>query len=72
MATDTSLQLKLVRPTSEEIQLPQPYYRISSCDGFTVNSTLYLSVPTRPSRCTLKVEDTRTKPAYESSVEIIV
>lgn len=56
----------------EEIEVPQPYYRIISCAGFEVNSTLYLSVPDRSSRCTLKVEDIRTKPPYESSVEIIV
>ena len=29
-------------------------------------------MPDSPSRCTLKVQDMRTKPPYESSVDIIV
>lgn len=52
--------------------MPQSYYQIISCDGFSVNSSLYLTTPAIPSRCTLKVQDTRTKPPYESSVDIIV
>ena len=31
-----------------------------------------MTVPSVPSRCTLKVQDTRTKPPFESSVDIIV
>lgn len=37
-----------------------------------MNQTLYLTVPDRQTTCKLLVEDSRTKPAYVSSVEIIV
>lgn len=37
-----------------------------------MNQTLYLTVPDRQTTCKLHVEDSRTKPAYVSSVEIIV
>lgn len=72
MAPESSLQLQLVRPNMEPILLPQNYYRLITCDGFTLNDTLFLTVPNKPSKCLLKVEDVRTKPPYESSVEIIV
>lgn len=52
--------------------MPQSYYKIVSCPGFSVNETLYLTVPDKQTTCKLVVEDTRTKPAYVSSVEIIV
>lgn len=72
MAPETTLQFRLVRPSLEDIQIPQSYYKIISCTGFTVNSTLHLTAPNTRSSCTLKVQDTRTRPAYESSVDIIV
>ena len=62
MAPETDIQLHLIRPTGEVINLPQSYYKIISCDGFTVNDTLYLTTPDKLSRCILKVQDTRTKP----------
>lgn len=37
-----------------------------------MNQTLYLTVPDRQTTCKLLVEDSRTKPAYVSSVDIIV
>jgi len=72
MAPESSLQLRLVRPNQEEIRVPQSHYQIISCTGFNVNSSLFMTVPAFSSRCTLKVQDTRTKPPYESSVDIIV
>lgn len=68
MAPSSTIQLRLVRPNQEIISIPQSYYEIISCQGFSVNSSLFMTVPSYTSRCTLKVQDTRTKPAYESSV----
>ena len=72
MAPESSLQLSLHRPSQEKIPVPQDHYNIVSCPGFTATPSLFLTVPSTPSRCLIKVEDIRTKPPYSSSVTVIV
>jgi hypothetical protein len=51
MVASSSYQLYLERPTSEVISLPQTYYNVKSCPGFSINSTLYLTVSNATSQC---------------------
>ena len=55
MAPESSLQLSLHRPSQEKIPVPQDHYNIVSCSGFTVTPSLFLTVPSTPSRCLIKV-----------------
>jgi hypothetical protein len=55
MAASSGYQLYLERPTSERIAVPQPYYTIRSCNGFEVNSSLYLTVGSGSARCEIRV-----------------
>lgn len=72
MVPSSGFQLYLERPSSEIILLPQTYYNIKSCAGFSINSSLFLTVSEFPSKCEIRVEDTRTVPPYSSSITVIV